>query len=66
MHRAHGFLPYFTIFGREVDLPSIVQREALEVGETLSDEEMVELAEQFAGHMGHVRDVVCERLALYD
>ena len=47
-------------------MPSIVQREALEVGETLSDEEMVELAEQFAERMGHVRDIVRERLALYD
>ena len=66
VHRAHGFSPYFTIFGQEVDLPSIVQQEALEVGETLSDEEMVGLAEQFAEHMGHVRDVVRECLALYD
>lgn len=66
VHRAHGFSPYFTIFGREVDLPSIVQREALEVGETLSDEEMVELAEQFTERMCRVRDVVRERLALYD
>ena len=47
-------------------MPSIVQREALEVGETLSDEEMVGLAEQFAERMGRVRDVVRERLALYD
>ena len=47
-------------------MPSIVQREALEVGETLSDEEMVELAEQFAERVCRVRDVIRERLALYD
>ena len=36
------------------------------MGETLSDEEMVELAEKFAERMCRVRDVIRERLALYD
>ena len=47
MHRGHGFSPYFLVFGREADLPSIVSREPLEVEAiaSLSDDQLIELAE---------------------
>lgn len=46
VHRAHGFSPYFVVFGREAELPSVIARDLVEVDlEGLDEQGMVALAE---------------------
>ena len=67
--RAHSMTPYRVLYGREPMLPSSILIRNFDLDKALAtvDEGMAEeYTIELAGHMEEIRQVVVQRLALYD
>ena len=67
--RAHSMTPYHVLYGREPMLPSSILIRNFDLDKALAtvDEGMAEeYTIELAAHMEEIRQVVVQRLALYD